>query len=152
MHRSLDKGAPFPRPVQQIGRITSRALLGGLQSRAHPLIDRRRARKTWRADAGERGPGAAQHSWFEMLKRAANIELICVLSLSETYALKYWWCTPPRTRWLAGSLVMLQELKKHHGYAREYLRQAEHEGAAGKVPGSSSNTIRNCRRNSFSRS
>jgi hypothetical protein len=50
------------------------------------------------------------------------------------------------------SLVMLQELKKHHGYAREYLRQAEHEGAAGKVPGPSSNTIRNCRRNSFSRS
>jgi hypothetical protein len=37
---------------------------------------------------------------------------------------------------------MLQEPKKHHGYAREYLRQAEHEGAAGKVPGPSSNTIR----------
>jgi transposase InsO family protein len=29
-HRSLDKDAPFSRPVQQIGRITSRALLGGL--------------------------------------------------------------------------------------------------------------------------
>ena len=24
------------------------------------------------------GPGAAQHIWFEMLKRAANIELIYV--------------------------------------------------------------------------
>ena len=41
------------------------------------------------------GPGAAHHSWGEMLKRAANIELIYVLSLSESYALKYWWCSPP---------------------------------------------------------
>jgi hypothetical protein len=47
---------------------------------------------------------------------------------------------------------MLQELKEHHGYAREYLREAEHEGAAGKVPDPSANTIRNCRRNSFSSS
>jgi transposase InsO family protein len=29
-HRSLDKDAPFSRPVQRIGRITSHALLGGL--------------------------------------------------------------------------------------------------------------------------
>jgi hypothetical protein len=32
-HRSLDKDAPFSRPVQRIGSITSQALLGGL--RAH---------------------------------------------------------------------------------------------------------------------
>jgi transposase InsO family protein len=29
-HRSLDKDAPFSRPVQRVGRITSHALLGGL--------------------------------------------------------------------------------------------------------------------------
>jgi hypothetical protein len=29
-HRSLDKDAPFSRPVQRIGRITSHVLLGGL--------------------------------------------------------------------------------------------------------------------------
>ena len=29
-HRSLDKDAPFSRPVQRIGNITSHALLGGL--------------------------------------------------------------------------------------------------------------------------
>ena len=29
-HRSLGKDVPFSRPVQRIGRITSRALLGGL--------------------------------------------------------------------------------------------------------------------------
>jgi hypothetical protein len=29
-HRSLDKDAPRPRSVQQAGRITSRAILGGL--------------------------------------------------------------------------------------------------------------------------
>jgi Transposase DDE domain len=29
-HRSLDKDAPFSRPVQRIGRITSHTLLGGL--------------------------------------------------------------------------------------------------------------------------
>jgi transposase InsO family protein len=29
-HRSLDKDAPFSRPVQRIGCITSHALLGGL--------------------------------------------------------------------------------------------------------------------------
>ena len=29
-HRSLDKDAPFSRPVQRTGRITSQALLGGL--------------------------------------------------------------------------------------------------------------------------
>jgi transposase InsO family protein len=29
-HRSLDKDAPFSRPVQRIGRVTSHALLGGL--------------------------------------------------------------------------------------------------------------------------
>jgi len=29
-HRSLDKDAPFSRPVQRTGSITSRALLGGL--------------------------------------------------------------------------------------------------------------------------
>ena len=29
-HRSLDKDAPFSRPVQRIGSITSHALLGGL--------------------------------------------------------------------------------------------------------------------------
>src|SRR5437016_1146498 len=29
-HRSLDKDAPFSRPVQRIRRITSHALLGGL--------------------------------------------------------------------------------------------------------------------------
>jgi len=29
-HRSLDKDAPFSRPVQRIGSITSQALLGGL--------------------------------------------------------------------------------------------------------------------------
>jgi transposase InsO family protein len=32
-HRSLDKDAPFSRPVQRIGRITSHALLGGLHHR-----------------------------------------------------------------------------------------------------------------------
>jgi hypothetical protein len=29
-HRSLDKDAPFSRPVQRTGSITSQALLGGL--------------------------------------------------------------------------------------------------------------------------
>jgi Integrase core domain len=29
-HRSLDKDAPVSRPVQQIGRIVSHALVGGL--------------------------------------------------------------------------------------------------------------------------
>jgi hypothetical protein len=29
-HRSLDKDAPVPRPVQPIGRIVSHALVGGL--------------------------------------------------------------------------------------------------------------------------
>jgi hypothetical protein len=29
-HRSLDKDAPFSRPVQRIGSITSQPLLGGL--------------------------------------------------------------------------------------------------------------------------
>ena len=29
-HQSLDKDAPVSRPVQQVGRIISRALLGGL--------------------------------------------------------------------------------------------------------------------------
>ena len=29
-HRSLDKDAPFSRPVQRIGSITSQSLLGGL--------------------------------------------------------------------------------------------------------------------------
>ena len=32
-HRSLDKDAPFSRPVQRIGRVTSHALLGGLHHR-----------------------------------------------------------------------------------------------------------------------
>jgi len=30
-HRSLDKDAPFLRPVQRIGRIRSHAVLGGLR-------------------------------------------------------------------------------------------------------------------------
>jgi hypothetical protein len=29
-HRSLDKDSPGPRPIQRIGRIASRALVGGL--------------------------------------------------------------------------------------------------------------------------
>jgi transposase InsO family protein len=32
-HRSLDKDAPFSRPVQRIGCVTSHALLGGLHHR-----------------------------------------------------------------------------------------------------------------------
>jgi len=29
--------------------------------------------------------------------RADQIKILRILSLSETYALKYWWCSPPRT-------------------------------------------------------
>jgi hypothetical protein len=31
-HRSLDKGAPVTRPVQRVGVISSRAVLGGLHN------------------------------------------------------------------------------------------------------------------------